>query len=421
MIADRVPRIVDWKTVALGEIFDIARGGSPRPIDKFITDDPDGVNWIMISDATSKYITSTKKRIIKEGMKKSREVKPGDFLLTNSMSFGRPYIMQTSGCIHDGWLVLSPRAGVAHPDYFYHLLGSDVLYAEFERRAAGATVKNLNIELVKGVEVLLPPLEEQRRIADVLDRADALRAKRRAALAQLDTLTQSIFLDLFGDPATNSKGWPISRVGDLGKIGTGSTPSRAVDINFGGEIPWVKTTEVNWGVICDTSEKLTQEGLKSSHAKLYPKESLVVALYGQGKTRGKVAVLGVDATTNQACGVLQPSKTYDTSFLFQQLRLSYQRLRDLGRGGNQENLNLALLSNFKVVMPAIPLQREFAQRVACVESVKSVHTASLAELDSLFASLQHRAFRGELQRHRSAKEWFRFRSATLKAADVEEK
>ena len=116
--------------------------------------------------------------------------------------------MQTSGCIHDGWLVLSPRSGVAHPDYFYHLLGSDVLYAEFERRAAGATVKNLNIELVKGVEVLLPPLAEQRRIAEVLDQVEALRAKRRAALAQLDSLTQSLFLDLFGDPFRNPRCWP---------------------------------------------------------------------------------------------------------------------------------------------------------------------------------------------------------------------
>ena len=218
-----------WKTVTLGGVFDIARGGSPRPIDRFITDDQDGVNWIMISDATSKYITSTKKRIIKEGMKKSREVHPGDFLLTNSMSFGRPYIMQTSGCIHDGWLVMSPRGGVAHPDYFYHLLGSDVLYAEFERRAAGATVKNLNIDLVKGVEVLLPPLAEQRRIAEVLDRAEALRAKRRAALAQLDSLTQSLFLDMFGDPATNPKGWPKQKLGDIAKQitdGEHQTPKR---------------------------------------------------------------------------------------------------------------------------------------------------------------------------------------------------
>src|SRR5690349_8394425 len=100
----------EWPLVALGDVFEIGRGGSPRPIDAFLTGDPEGVNWIMISDASegSKYITQTKKRIRPEGAKRSRTVKPGDFLLTNSMSFGRPYIMRTSGCIHDGWLVLSP-------------------------------------------------------------------------------------------------------------------------------------------------------------------------------------------------------------------------------------------------------------------------------------------------------------------------
>ena len=115
-----------WETNTLGEIFDIARGGSPRPIDDYITDDPNGVNWVMISDATEsgKYINSTKKRILQTGVKRSRMVRPGDFLLTNSMSFGRPYIMNTSGCIHDGWLVLSPKTQNASPDFFYHLLAA---------------------------------------------------------------------------------------------------------------------------------------------------------------------------------------------------------------------------------------------------------------------------------------------------------
>jgi type I restriction enzyme S subunit len=121
-----------------------------------------------------------------------------------------------------------------------------------------------------------------------------------------------------------------------------------------------------------------------------------VALYGQGKTRGKAAVLGIEAATNQACGVLQPNEKYETPFLFQQLRLSYQRLRDLGRGGNQENLNLGLLSNFTVLLPPLELQQEFARRVAAIEKLMRVQRTSLAELDALFASLQQRAFRGEL-------------------------
>jgi type I restriction enzyme, S subunit len=218
-----------WPLVALDDVFEIARGGSPRPIDDYITDDPDGINWIMISDASegSKYITKTKKRIGKDGAQRSRMVQPGDFVLTNSMSFGKPYIMQISGCIHDGWLVLKQKHDNVDSDFFYHLLGSKPLYSEFERRAAGATVKNLNIALVKGVKVPLPPLPEQRRIAEVLDQAEILRAKRRAALGQLDTLNQAIFLDLFGDPVTNPKGWPISHVGDAADVQGGLQVSTA--------------------------------------------------------------------------------------------------------------------------------------------------------------------------------------------------
>ena len=217
-----------WKTACLGDIFDIARGGSPRPIQNYLTDDPDGVNWISISDASAsaKYITETKKRIRANGVSRSRMVKPGDFLLTNSMSFGRPYIMGTSGCIHDGWLVLSSKHGDVNQDYFYHLLGSDFIYSKFTKLAAGATVKNLNIDLVSGVEVNFPPLPEQRRIAAILDQADALRAKRREALAQLDSLTQSVFIEMFGNPVQNERGWEIKRLEHAveGKYGVKAGP-----------------------------------------------------------------------------------------------------------------------------------------------------------------------------------------------------
>ena len=207
----------EWPIVTLKDVFGIARGGSPRPIDCFITDDPNGINWIMIADASdsSKYITKTKKRIKQSGVSRSRLVNPGDFLLTNSMSFGRPYIMKISGCIHDGWLVLSPQHENVDQDYFYHLLRSDVVYAEFKRRAAGATVKNLNIDLVKDIKIPLPPLPEQKRIAAILDKAEELRGLRRRALEQLDAMVQSIFLEMFGDPVANPKGYSLMPMGSL--------------------------------------------------------------------------------------------------------------------------------------------------------------------------------------------------------------
>lgn len=180
--------------VPLGEVFEIARGGSPRPIDSFVTEDPDGINWITIGDASAgtKYITATKRRIRRDGARKSREVKPGDFLLTNSMSFGRPYIMRTSGCIHDGWLVLSPRRNDVDSEFLYCLLGSKAVYSEFERLAPGATVKNLNIDLVRGVNIPLPPFAQQRAFASRVAAIDKVRDTQRAALAELETLLASL-------------------------------------------------------------------------------------------------------------------------------------------------------------------------------------------------------------------------------------
>jgi type I restriction enzyme, S subunit len=162
-----------WQQKTLGELCEIARGGSPRPIQKFLTRNSDGINWVKISDTTAskKYIYETKEKIIPEGASRSRLVKDGDFILSNSMSFGRPYIMRTSGCIHDGWLVLSDKSGLFDQDYLYQFLSSDDTYRQFDNFASGSTVRNLNIEAAKKVKVLLPSILEQRRIVVILDEA----------------------------------------------------------------------------------------------------------------------------------------------------------------------------------------------------------------------------------------------------------
>ena len=194
MFGDPATNPKGWPTSTLEELFEIARGGSPRPIDDYITESPDGVNWIMIGDAPegAKYITATKKKIKPEGVKRSRSVRPGDFLLTNSMSFGRPYIMRTSGCIHDGWLVLSPRKGNPVPGYFYSLLSSRALHTEFSRRALGATVKNLNIGLVRSVLVPVPPEEKQREYAVHVSAIEAAAVPFERSLERFESLFASL-------------------------------------------------------------------------------------------------------------------------------------------------------------------------------------------------------------------------------------
>ena len=161
----------NWKWVRLGEISTIARGGSPRPIKDYITLDDDGINWIKIGDTEKniKYINSTMEKIKPEGLKKSRLVKPGDFLLTNSMSYGRPYILNIEGCIHDGWLVISQDIAAYNKDFLYWMLSSGYAFNQFSRRVSGAVVKNLNSDKVSESIFPLPPLAEQKRIVEKLE------------------------------------------------------------------------------------------------------------------------------------------------------------------------------------------------------------------------------------------------------------
>ncbi|MEL7668603.1 MAG: restriction endonuclease subunit S [Actinomycetota bacterium] len=165
---------VRW--VPMGEVASIVRGASPRPIQAFLTTADEGIPWIKIGDvpAAGKYITGTAERVTVDGAGKSRRVYPGDFVLSNSMSFGRPYISQIEGCIHDGWLAISDFGDSFVPDFLYHLLRSAPVQAEFARRAGGGTVQNLNADIVKAVVVPIPPLAEQARIATILDKFDAL-------------------------------------------------------------------------------------------------------------------------------------------------------------------------------------------------------------------------------------------------------
>ena len=173
-----------WVLCKLGAVNEIARGGSPRPIKDYLTNDANGINWIKIGDTTKdgKYINTVKEKIRPEGVKKSRLVHKGDFLLTNSMSYGRPYILNVDGCIHDGWLVISPIGKAYTSDFLYYLLSSSFAYEQFTNVASGGVVTNLNSDKVAGTIFPLPPYTEQERIV----------AKIEELFAQLDAIEASL-------------------------------------------------------------------------------------------------------------------------------------------------------------------------------------------------------------------------------------
>ena len=381
-------------TATLGSLCQFLNGGTPpKSESRYFEGD---IPWITSADITSPIVDTARSFITDEavGASATNKVPTGTVLLVTRTGVGKVAVAGVDLCFSQDITAILPDKDRLDTAYLVHFLRTKQDY--LLSMARGATIKGVTRNVVADLVIPLPPLPEQRRIAAILGQTDALRAKRREALAQLDRLAQSVFVEMFGDPETNPKNLRKSAISDIAEVSTGSTPSRGSGDFYGGSIPWVKTTEVTGEVIHDTEEKLTEAGLRSIRGKLHPTNSILVAMYGQGQTRGRAALLALEASCNQACGVIRPSEHYLPRFMFAQLLLGYDRLRALGRGGNQENLNLQLLGAFEVLVPPLAIQQAFVTRMSAIDALKAMHRTALAELDALFASLQHRAFRGEL-------------------------
>ena len=189
----------DWEQRKFSELVTIERGGSPRPIDKFITNDENGLNWVKIGDAPEQgnYITQTAEKIRPEGLSKTREVHPGDLILSNSMSFGRPYIMAIDGCIHDGWLAIRDTKKNFDLKFLCTLLGTDGMLNQYKAMAAGSTVNNLNKELVGGTTVAFPMVEEQIKIGDYFTTLDHLITLHQRKCDELKKMKKYMLQNMF--------------------------------------------------------------------------------------------------------------------------------------------------------------------------------------------------------------------------------
>ena len=199
----------------------IERGGSPRPIDDFITDSPDGLNWVKIGDAPAQgnYITKTAEKIKPEGLSKTREVHPGDLILSNSMSFGKPYIMGIDGCIHDGWLLIRNTYKVFDLTFLCHLLGTPQMIIQYKSLAAGSTVNNLNKELVGNTVVTIPTIKEQRVLGQYLETLDNLITLHQRECISFTGRADRLILTANKKRTTSS--WEQRKLGDVAKYRNG--------------------------------------------------------------------------------------------------------------------------------------------------------------------------------------------------------
>lgn len=256
----------------------------------------------------------------------------------------------------------------------------------------GATIPHIYFKDYQKEELPLPNLAEQRKIAAVLDKVSNLIAKRQAQLDKLDLLVKAKFLEMFGD-IHNSTDFPYLPIKDFANVVSGGTPDRNSPQYWdNGTIKWVKTTELQNGIIEDTEEKITKQGLENSSAKIVPADTILIAMYGQGKTRGMTGYLAVEAATNQACACILPSSKINQKYLWYYMIMSYEKLRSLAKGGNQPNLNGAMIKSFLVLMPPKELQDLFVAFVEHTEETKTSISWSLAKLETLKKALMQGYF-----------------------------
>ena len=384
---------VGWEYKKLGDVCTIERGGSPRPITDYITDSLDGVNWIKIGDAKegSKYITSTKEKIKKEGVKKSRYVHKGDLILSNSMSFGRPYILDVDGCIHDGWLVIHDDNNVFIKDYLYYLLASPVMYAKFKQLAVGGVVNNLNSALVRKVEIPIPNMTTQEVIVKELDKINKLISLKKQQLADYDNLAQSIFYEMFGDPLENEKGWEVKKLSNnvqemfLGPFGSALKVESYVDKKDAFCMVYEQKHAIQGRLDLD-NHFINEEKYNSLRRFEVKGGDFIMSCRG---TIGKLYKLPNDAPK----GIIHPSlmkirikeDVYDSTYFKYMLVKIVANERTNGNCV-QMAITAKELGKKTLPLPPLPLQQAFAQRIKLIEQQKSEIQNTIAGLETLLAS-----------------------------------
>ena len=384
------------KSVPLQQICDIQIGKTPsRSVPEYWGGE---LPWVTISDfAAGRVVTTTRERITRIGAVKSRSkrIPRGTLLLSFKLSLGKRTI---SGCdlftneaiaaLH----ILNQDA--ADRDFLYWALGS-IDYDRLVDRAAKG--KTLNKAKLKHLRIPLPPLPEQKRIAKILDATDALRAKRHKAIAQLDNLLQSTFLVMFGDPVTNPMGWDTLAIGEVGEVVTGNTPSRRRPEYYGKDIEWIKSDNINHPsfVLTEAEERLSAAG--KAVARTTPEGSiLVTCIAGSPSCIGNAAIADREVAFNQQINAFFPGERIALWFAFGVFWVGKRLVQGASTNSMKGMVSKSAFSGISIPIPPMRLQHRFAAIAESIERQKATHRAHLTELDTLFASLQSRAFRGDL-------------------------
>ena len=372
-----------WEQRKLGELVVIERGGSPRPIDEYITDDTNGLNWVKIGDAPSlgRYISKTSEKIKPEGLSKTRQVHPGDLILSNSMSFGRPYIMAIEGCIHDGWLLIRDEPKSFDPMYLCHMLGTPKMLNQYRMLASGSTVNNLNKELVSNASILMPCKSEQKVIGQFFNHLDDLITLHQRKYDKLVVFKKSMLEKMFpkdGESVPEIRFAGFTDPWEQRKLGELSSEFQSGDFISAEKILASGPYPVYGG-----------NGLRG-YAKRYNHDGFYALIGRQGALCGNVNTAVGKAYFTEHAVAIKANSLHDTRFLVHLLRCM-----DLGQYSGQSaqpGLAVGVLKEVETTVPSKVEQQAIGSFFSRLDDLITLHQRKLELLQNIKKSLLDKMF-----------------------------
>lgn len=398
-----------WAVHSIGQLADVLGGGTP---DTGVIEfwEPPEIPWATPTDITGtdgNEIRVTERSISIAGLKQSTLVPENSVLMTSRATIGAAKINRVPMAINQGFAALCAKEGHS-AEYLFHLL--EILRPTLIRLGAGTTFLETSRREIRKVQVRVPEGDEQRRVAAALKLADDAIQKARAELDATRELKRALLNELLekGLPGRHSsfietkrmsypESWTLTKLKKCGTWSAGGTPDRENVGYYEGSIPWVKSGEVNYSVIVETEEHLSEDGAKQTTCGVLPVGTLLIAMYGAGVTRGRVALLGIQASTNQAVATFNGNEGVENEFVYYWFERNYERVRAWAAGSNQDNLSGYLLKNLQIALPNHDEQIEIVKILKAADSAICAIQDRVATLLELKRSLLQNLLTGKVR------------------------
>ncbi|KKP36198.1 MAG: Type I restriction modification DNA specificity domain protein [Candidatus Roizmanbacteria bacterium GW2011_GWA2_32_13] len=386
-----------WKEVELGEVINL-KGGYAFKSQEFVTE---GIPIIRISNFNNNEVDlSDVVYYPKEELEnyKAFLLKEKDILIAMSGATTGKIGIVTNKSVPS---LLNQRVGKLDiinkeilQQYLLVFVKSKSFQEEVFRIASGCAQPNISAKQIESIKIPLPPLPTQQKIVSTLEKAEKAKEWRKEADELTKDFLKAVFMEMFGD----ENKFEISKLGDIARLTMGGTPSTSVKEYWdNGNINWMKSGDIKGDFIYSVPNRITKSGLDNSNTEVYPIGTVVIALNGQGKTRGTTTILKLNTTSNQSvAGILLDKNKSLSEYVHYNLKLRYQELRNLTGDNERSGLNLTILRNLSIILPPLPLQQKFASIVKEVESMKEYQKHSKEQIDNLFNALMQKAFKGEI-------------------------